>query len=73
MQYIEIPLTGLFVHATNLADYLSANGVSFVGLVFILGISVSAEKFLWQSFIRKILFLHTFYPKNFRQILIVKF
>jgi hypothetical protein len=34
MHYIEIPLTGVFVHATSIADFLSANCVSFIGLIF---------------------------------------
>ena len=34
MHYVEIPLTGIFVHSTNIAEYLSANCVSFIGLLF---------------------------------------
>ena len=33
MHYVEVPLTGLFVNSTNIAEYLSANGVSFIALL----------------------------------------
>ena len=34
MHYVEMPLTGWFVHATNIADYFSGNGVSLLALFF---------------------------------------
>ena len=34
MHYIEIPLTGPFVHITSIAEIMSANSVSFLGMLF---------------------------------------
>ena len=47
MHYIEIPLTGVFVHSTNIPEYMSANGVSFVGLLFAL---IAARMFYSPSY-----------------------